>query len=97
MRIKQLKEEGYQLKAIKIILQQEKQAGLHKEQPAAAEHVTKPQQLSAEAKGSAAQVEKTMHLPEKKQRDNGQQPYGCQTGHFGRKWVTKRVIYAIID
>ena len=67
LRIKQLKEEGYQLKAIKIILQQEKQAGLHKEQPTAAEHVTKPQQLSAEAKGSAAQVEKTMHLPEKKQ------------------------------
>lgn len=68
LRIKQLKEEGYQLKAIKIILQQEKQAGLHKEQPAAAEHVTKPRPVTAESGTAAApRAEKPMHLPEKKQ------------------------------
>lgn len=67
LRIKQLKEEGYQLKAIKIILQQEKQAALHKEQPAAAEHVTKPHQVAAEPTAATAHVEKKVHLPEKKQ------------------------------
>ena len=67
LRIKQLKEEGYQLKAIKIILQQEKQAGLHKEQPSAAEHVTKPRQALAESVAEIARVEKKAHLPEKKQ------------------------------
>ena len=67
LRIKQLKEEGYQLKAIKIILQQEKQAGLHKTQPTAAEHVTKPHPVSVESKETAACAEKTAHLPEKRQ------------------------------
>ena len=67
LRIKQLKEEGYQLKAIKIILQQEKQAALHKEQPAASEHVTTPHQVPAEPATGSAHVEKTKHLPEKKQ------------------------------
>ena len=66
LRIKQLKEEGYQLKAIKIILQQEKQAGLHKEQQAA-EHVTKPHQIPAEPEADKACVAKTTKLPEKKQ------------------------------
>ena len=67
LRIKQLKEEGYQLKAIKIILQQEKQAGLHKEQPAAPEHVAKPHQAPAQQAAGSARVEKAVHLPEKKQ------------------------------
>lgn len=67
LRIKQLKEEGYQLKAIKIILQQEKLAGLHKEQPAAPEHVTKTGQVLTEPQMSAVSVEKPVHLPEKKQ------------------------------
>ena len=69
LRIKQLKEEGYQLKAIKIILQQEKQTGLHKEQPAAPEHVTMPHQVSVDPPKSTAHVEKTAHLPEKKQQE----------------------------
>ena len=74
LRIKQLKEEGYQLKAIKIILQQEKQAGLHKEQPAAAEHVTKPHPASVQpaaeiTRPEKARPEKAMHLPEKKQSE----------------------------
>lgn len=67
LRIKQLKEEGYQLKAIKIILQQEKLAGLHKDQPAAAEHVTKSHQTPAEPRANMVLVEKTTQLPEKKQ------------------------------
>ena len=67
LRIKQLKEEGYQLKAIKIILQQEKQDGLHKVQPAASEHVAKPHQMRMEPAKESACVEKTTHLPEKKQ------------------------------
>ena len=67
LRIKQLKEEGYQLKAIKIILQQEKQAGLHKEQQAVPEHVTMPHQAAVDPPKSAAHMEKTTHLPEKKQ------------------------------
>ena len=72
LRIKQLKEEGYQLKAIKIILQQEKQAGLHKEQPTAAEHVTKPHQAPVQpaaevTRSETARPEKAVHLPEKKQ------------------------------
>ena len=67
LRIKQLKEEGYQLKAIKIILQQEKQAGLHKEQPAAPEHVTKPRHVPAEPVAVTAHTQKAAHLPEKKQ------------------------------
>lgn len=84
LRIKQLKEEGYQLKAIKILLQQEKQAGLHKEQPTAAEHVTKPRQAISEPVTETARMEGTRmeetrveamrmkavtHLPEKKQPD----------------------------
>ena len=74
LRIKQLKEEGYQLKAIKIILQQEKQAGLHKTQPTAAEHVTKPRQAIPEpvtesARMEAARMDAAAHLPEKKQPD----------------------------
>lgn len=68
LRIKQLKEEGYQLKAIKIILQQEKLAGLHKEQPAAAaEHVTKPREVFTEPAADVVRVEKSTHLPERKQ------------------------------
>ena len=66
LRIKQLKEEGYQLKAIKLWLQQEKQAGLHKDMPAA-EHITKPCQTSAEAVPAAAGESKAVHLPETKQ------------------------------
>lgn len=65
LRIKQLKEEGYQLKAIKIILQQEKLAGLHKEQLAAPEHVTKTGQLLEEPRIYPVSEEKPMHLPEK--------------------------------
>lgn len=42
LRIKELKEEGYQLKAIKILLQQEKQERLHKELSAAEEHIAQP-------------------------------------------------------
>lgn len=45
LRIKELKEKGYQLKAIKILLQQEKQGDLHIEQPAAMEHVTEPERM----------------------------------------------------
>lgn len=67
LRIKQLKEEGYQLKAIKIILQQEKQDGLHKVQPTASEHVAKPHQTHMEPAKESVCVEKTTHLPEKKQ------------------------------
>lgn len=67
LRIKQLKEEGYQLKAIKIILQQEKQARLHNEQSAAAEHVTKPPQTPREPATDIVHAEKDAHLPEKKQ------------------------------
>ena len=66
LRIKQLKEEGYQLKAIKILLQQEKQGGLHKEQPAATEHVTKPRQVSVEQAEVVPHVEKSAQLPGKK-------------------------------
>ncbi len=39
LRIKQLKEEGYQLKAIKILLHQEMQDGSKQPQPAATEHI----------------------------------------------------------
>lgn len=67
LRIKQLKEEGYQLKAIKIILQQEKQAGLHKEQPTAAEQMAAPRPVPAESGTTPPPAEKTVHLPEKKQ------------------------------
>lgn len=42
LRIKELKEEGYQLKAIKILLHQEKQERLHNEASAAAEHIAQP-------------------------------------------------------
>ena len=42
LRIKELKEEGYQLKAIKILLQQEKQDRLHNESSAAADHIAQP-------------------------------------------------------
>ena len=41
LRIKELKEEGYQLKAIKILLQQEKQDKLHSDLSAAVEHIAK--------------------------------------------------------
>lgn len=67
LRIKQLKEEGYQLKAIKIILQQEKQAGLHKEQPEAAEHIATPRPVPTDFGAAAPLAEKTAQLPEKKQ------------------------------
>lgn len=46
LRIKELKEKGYQLKAIKILLQQEKQGDLHNGQPAAKEHVTEPERMN---------------------------------------------------
>ena len=69
-RIKDLKEQGYQLKAIKIILQQEKLAGLHKEYQAAPEHVTKPGQILAESATDMNRVERMAHLPEKKQPES---------------------------
>lgn len=67
LRIKQLKEEGYQLKAIKIILQQEKQASLHNEQTAEAEHVTAPRPVPSVPGTSIPPAEKVVQLPEKKQ------------------------------
>lgn len=81
LRIKQLKEEGYQLKAIKILLHQEQQDGLHNEQLTAAEHVTKPEHMhrakSVEIPGKVGRVENMgnkekaeygkKHLPEKAQ------------------------------
>lgn len=67
LRIKQLKEEGYQLKAIKIILQQEKQAGLHKEQPTATEYMATPRPVPVESGTTTPPTEKAVHLPEKKQ------------------------------
>ena len=54
LRIKQLKEEGYQLKAIKMLLHQEKQDGIDPQQPQA-EHMAKPAK------------EQPMSLPEKPQ------------------------------
>ena len=66
LRIKQLKEEGYQLKAIKILLQQEKQGGLHKDTPAA-EHITKPRQVSREPVAVETVEPKASQLPEKRQ------------------------------
>ena len=54
LRIKQLKEEGYQLKAIKMLLHQEKQDGIDPQQQPQAEHMAKPVQ------------EQPMSLPEKK-------------------------------
>ena len=67
LRIKQLKEEGYQLKAIKLLLQQEKQGGLHKDTTVVSEHVTKPRPMRAEPVGVTTPVQKEVHLPEKKQ------------------------------
>lgn len=48
LRIKELKEEGYQLKAIKILLQQEKQDKLHSDFSAAVEHIAQPAQAKQE-------------------------------------------------
>ena len=67
LRIKQLKEEGYQLKAIKLLLQQEKQGSLHKDTPEVSEHVTKPRPMRTEPVGVTATAQKAVHLPEKKQ------------------------------
>lgn len=62
LRIKELKEEGYQLKAIKILLQQEKQDRLHRELSAAAEHIAQP--IPMEKQEQAVPVKQ---VPEKRQ------------------------------
>lgn len=54
LRIRQLKEEGYQLKAIKIILKDEKQGGVHNELTDYASRVTKDGRLRTEAEQTAA-------------------------------------------
>lgn len=66
LRIKELKEEGYQLKAIKILLQQEKQDRLHNDLSAAVEHITRP----AQETGSGQALKQTLpvkQMPEKNQ------------------------------
>lgn len=65
LRIKQLKEEGYQLKAIKILLQQEKQGDLHKD-ALKAEHITKPQKAPVDHPPVEMVESQMVQLPEKK-------------------------------
>lgn len=68
LRIKELKEKGYQLKAIKILLQQEKQGNLHNELPAAMEHVTEPEHLQkSECADKPAYAKQPTYAVEKKQ------------------------------
>lgn len=68
LRIKELKEEGYQLKAIKILLQQEKQDKLHSDLSAAVEHIARPLPI---AKYAQPQPEPAVErqVPEKRQAD----------------------------
>ena len=66
LRIKELKEEGYQLKAIKILLQQEKQDRLHNESSAAADHIAQPLPVGKQEQ-PLKQPAPIKQVPEKKQ------------------------------
>lgn len=68
LRIKELKEEGYQLKAIKILLQQEKQERLHNDLSAAVEHIAQPLPMVKQEQ-KLKQVIPAKQVPEKKQTE----------------------------
>lgn len=64
LRIKQLKEEGYQLKAIKIMLQQEKEDAFFAKQPPTQEQVAKTNQYLSDQPIHRPEPERALRQPE---------------------------------